>query len=81
MGQRRLPLNQDPRQNPSARRGAANSPGPAKLTPPRGHTSQAQPAARAPAGHGFSNLKNWRVLTRLRRNPGQATTMLRALPS
>jgi hypothetical protein len=34
---------------------------------------------RAPVEHGFSDLKNWRILTRLRLNPGKATTVLRAL--
>jgi hypothetical protein len=29
--------------------------------------------------HGFSDLKNWRILTRLRLNPARATTVLRAL--
>jgi hypothetical protein len=32
---------------------------------------------RAPVEHGFS--ENWRILTRLRLNPGKATTVLRAL--
>jgi hypothetical protein len=59
------------------RRGAANPPGPAS-SPRPGHTNQAL-SARAPVEHGFSNLKNWRILTRLRMNPGNATTVLRAL--
>lgn len=29
--------------------------------------------------HGFSDLKNWRILTRLRLDPGKATMLLRAL--
>jgi hypothetical protein len=61
------------------RRGAANPPGPAKLTPAQRHTNQAQSTARAPVEHGFSNPENWRILTRLRMNPGNATTVLRAL--
>ena len=36
-------------------------------------------AARAPVEHGFSDLKNWRILTRLRLSPGKATALLRAL--
>jgi len=36
-------------------------------------------AARAPAGHGFTGLKNWRILTRFRTGPGKATILLRAL--
>ena len=36
-------------------------------------------AARAPVEHGFSDLKNWRILTRLRLSPANATTLLRAL--
>ena len=36
-------------------------------------------AARAPVEHGFSDLKNWRILTRLRINPAKTTTLLRAL--
>jgi hypothetical protein len=36
-------------------------------------------AARAPVEHGFSDLKHWRSLTRLRIDPGKATILLRAL--
>ena len=36
-------------------------------------------AARAPVEHGFSDVKNWRILTRLRLDPGKATILLRAL--
>ena len=39
----------------------------------------ARTAARAPVEHGFSDLKNWRILTRLRIDPAKATTLLRAL--
>jgi hypothetical protein len=35
--------------------------------------------ARASIEHGFSDLKHWRILTRLRLNPAKATTLLRAL--
>ena len=35
--------------------------------------------ARARVEHGFSDLKHWRILSRLRLDPGKATTVLRAL--
>jgi hypothetical protein len=50
-----------------------------KLTPAQRHANQALSAARAPVEHGFSDLKNWRILTRLRISPGKATILLRAL--
>jgi hypothetical protein len=50
-----------------------------KTTPAQRQANQALSAARAPVGHGFSDLKNWRVLTRLRLDPGKATALLRAL--
>jgi hypothetical protein len=50
-----------------------------KTTPAQRHANQALSAARAPVEHGFSDLKNWRTLTRLRLNPAKATTVLRAL--
>lgn len=34
---------------------------------------------RAANEHGFADLKNWRVLTKVRMNPRQATALLRAL--
>ncbi len=34
---------------------------------------------RAPVDHGFAHLKNWRILTKLRTDPAQATRLLRAL--
>ena len=40
---------------------------------------QALSAVRAPVEHGFSDLKNWRTLTRLRLSPANATMLLRAL--
>jgi DDE superfamily endonuclease len=43
-----------------------------KTTPAQPQADQALPAARAPAGHGFSDLKNWRILTRLRLDPARA---------
>ena len=50
-----------------------------KTTPAQRHANQALSAARAPVEHGFSDLKNWRILTRLRLDPARATTLLRAL--
>ncbi len=41
-----------------------------KTTPAQRQANQALSAARAPVEHGFSDLKNWRSLTRLRINPG-----------
>jgi hypothetical protein len=34
---------------------------------------------RAANEHGFADLKNWRILTKVRMNPRHATTLLRAL--
>ena len=48
-----------------------------KTTPAQRQANQALAAARAPVEHGFSDLKNWRILTRL--SPANATTLLRAL--
>ncbi len=50
-----------------------------KTTPAQRQANQALSAARAPVEHGFSDLKNWRSLTRLRINPSKATALLRAL--
>jgi len=50
-----------------------------KTTPAQRQANHALSAARAPVEHGFSDLKNWRILTRLRLSPGKATTVLRAL--
>jgi hypothetical protein len=50
-----------------------------KLTPAQRQANQALSAARAPVEHGFSDLKHWRFLTRLRVDPGKATILLRAL--
>ena len=50
-----------------------------KTTPAQRQANQALSAARAPVEHGFSDLKNWRILTRLRLDPARATTVLRAL--
>ena len=50
-----------------------------KTTPAQRQANQALSAARAPVEHGFSDLKHWRILTRLRLDPGKATILLRAL--
>jgi DDE superfamily endonuclease len=50
-----------------------------KLTAAQRHANQALSAARAPVEHGFADLKQWRILTRLRLSPARATTVLRAL--
>jgi len=50
-----------------------------KTTPAQRQANQALSAARASVEHGFSDLKHWRILTRLRIDPGKATTLLRAL--
>jgi hypothetical protein len=50
-----------------------------KTTPAQRQANQALSAARAPVEHGFSDLKNWRTLTRLRLSPANATILLRAL--
>ncbi|MCD9875073.1 transposase family protein [Streptomyces guryensis] len=36
-------------------------------------------AGRAPVEHGFTHLKNWRILTKLRSDPARATGLLRVL--
>jgi len=50
-----------------------------KTTPAQRQANQALSAARAPVEHGFSALKNWRSLTRLRIDPSKGTALLRAL--
>jgi hypothetical protein len=50
-----------------------------RTTPAQRHANQALSAARAPVEHAFSDLKNWRILTRLRIDPARATALLRAL--
>ena len=50
-----------------------------KTTPAQRQANQALSAARAPVEHAFSDLKNWRTLTRLRTDPRKATILLRAL--
>jgi hypothetical protein len=50
-----------------------------KLTPGQKQANRVLAAGRAPVEHGFANLKAWRVLTKLRTDPGHATALLRAL--
>ena len=50
-----------------------------KLTPGQKQANRVLAAGRAPVEHGFANLKAWRVLTKLRTDPGRATALLRAL--
>jgi len=50
-----------------------------RTTPAQRQANQALSAARAPVEHAFSDLKNWRILTRLRTDPAKATALLRAL--
>jgi hypothetical protein len=50
-----------------------------KTTPAQRRAYQALSAGRAPVKHCFSDLKNWRILTRLRLSPANATALLRTL--
>jgi hypothetical protein len=50
-----------------------------KLTPGQKQANRVLAAGRAPVEHGFANLKAWRILTKLRTDPGRATALLRAL--
>ncbi|MFI6122528.1 transposase family protein [Streptomyces sp. NPDC051064] len=50
-----------------------------KLTPGQKAANRVLAAARAPVERGFANLKNWRILTKLRTDPACATHLLRAL--
>ncbi|MFI7643671.1 transposase family protein [Nonomuraea sp. NPDC049400] len=49
------------------------------LTTAEKQVNQLISSERAPVEHGFADLKNWRILTKLRMNPAQATMLLRAL--
>jgi DDE superfamily endonuclease len=49
------------------------------LTPAQKDTNRLVARERAANEHAFADLKNWRILTRLRSNPHRATTLLRAL--
>jgi hypothetical protein len=50
-----------------------------KLTTAEKHANALLGSHRAPVEHGFADLKNWRILTKLRLDPGHATQLLRAL--
>ena len=50
-----------------------------KLTPGQKQANRILAAGRAPVEHGFAHLKAWRILTKLRTDPGRATALLRAL--
>lgn len=50
-----------------------------KLSPGEKTANRVLAIGRAPVEHGFAHLKNWRILTKLRTDPAQATRLLRAL--
>jgi hypothetical protein len=50
-----------------------------KLTAAEKEANRLLSRERAAVEHGFANLKNWRVLTKVRMNTRHATTLLRAL--
>jgi hypothetical protein len=50
-----------------------------KLTPAQKQANTVLGRERAPVEHGFADLKNWRILTKVRMNPRHATQLLRAL--
>ncbi|MEU2835196.1 transposase family protein, partial [Streptomyces lavendulae] len=50
-----------------------------KLTAAEKEANRLVSSERAANEHGFANLKNWRILTKLRTDTRQATTLLRAL--
>jgi hypothetical protein len=56
-------------------KGSKNKP----LTDVQKQVNQLVSAERAPNEHGFADLKNWRILTRLRMNTTHGTQLLRAL--
>lgn len=49
------------------------------LTTAQKQANQLLGSLRAPVEHGFADLKNWRILTKLRSDPRHATRLLRAL--
>ncbi|TMR92580.1 transposase family protein [Nonomuraea basaltis] len=49
------------------------------LTRTQKQVNQLIASERAPVEHGFADLKNWRILTKLRLDPALATMLLRAL--
>lgn len=50
-----------------------------KLTRGQRQANRILAAGRAPVEHAFAHLKAWRILTKLRTDPGRATALLRAL--
>ncbi|MFF5968758.1 transposase family protein [Streptomyces collinus] len=50
-----------------------------KLTTSEKEANRALATVRAPLEHGFAQLKNWRIVTKLRTDPARATGLLRAL--
>jgi hypothetical protein len=50
-----------------------------KLTTAEKQANALLGSQRAQVEHGFADLKNWRILTKLRLDPGHATQLLRAL--
>ncbi|MET9915067.1 transposase family protein [Streptomyces sp. NPDC006476] len=50
-----------------------------KLTDAEKEANRLVSRERAANEHGFANLKSWRILTKLRTDTRQATTLLRAL--
>ncbi|MFI5620566.1 transposase family protein [Streptomyces sp. NPDC051567] len=50
-----------------------------KLTPGQKTANRVLAIGRTPVEHGFSHLKNWRTVTKLRTDPARATQLLRAL--
>lgn len=49
------------------------------LTPAEKQVNRLISSERAPVEHGFANLKNWRILTKVRMDAANATKLLRAL--
>ncbi|MGW2933520.1 hypothetical protein ACWDA7_17020 [Streptomyces sp. NPDC001156] len=50
-----------------------------KLTPGRSRPTASWPPDEPPVEHGFANLEAWRVLTKLRTDPGHAPALLLVL--
>jgi hypothetical protein len=49
------------------------------LPPAQKQANQLLSSERAPIEHGFADLKNWRILTKVRYGPARTTALLRAL--
>ncbi|MEU1711140.1 transposase family protein [Streptomyces sp. NPDC005706] len=50
-----------------------------KLAPGQKTANRILAIGRAPVEHGFTHLKNWRILTKLRTDSAHATDLLRVL--